>query len=157
MRPDEILARRVAREIETELVSIEQLAKEVTAAPDADDTFALRARGSMLHDFYTGVERVFVRLAEEINGGVPRGEQWHRQLLHDMAIAIPDVRPAVISSELERDLGEFLRFRHVFRNVYGFVLQADRLGALQAKLPAVLARFLSETRVFLSWLVGETG
>jgi hypothetical protein len=155
VRPDEILARRVAGEVETELASIERLAQELTAAPKSDDTFALRARGSVLHDFYTGVERVFVRLAEEINGGVPRGERWHRQLLHDMAIEIPAVRPAVISSELEGDLGEFLRFRHVFRNVYGFVLQADRLGALQAKLPAVLERFLTEVRAFLSWLVGE--
>jgi hypothetical protein len=154
VRPDEILARRVAQEIDVELRSIERLADELQSAPTGDDTFALRARASILHDFYTGVERVFVRLAEEINGGVPRGEHWHRQLLTDMAIAIPEVRPAVISGELADELAEFLRFRHVFRNVYGFVLQADRLGALQAKLPGVLESFLREVRGFMTWLAG---
>ncbi|MFW5686300.1 MAG: hypothetical protein ACOC0O_06575 [Spirochaetota bacterium] len=155
MRPDEVLARRVAREIETELESIERLSGELAHAPDSDDTFALRARGSIIHDFYTGVERVFVRLAEEVNGGVPHGDHWHRQLLHDMEIEIPDVRPAVISAALAHDLDEFLRFRYVFRNVYGFVLQPDRLRALQAKLPTVLARFLAEVRRFLAWLSGR--
>ena len=154
MRPDEILARRVAQEVDVELRSIERLAEELQSAPTGDDTFALRARASILHDFYTGVERVFVRLAEEINGGVPRGDNWHRQLLTDMAIAIPEVRPAVISGELADELAEFLRFRHVFRNVYGFVLQADRLGALQAKLPGVLERFLREVRGFMTWPAG---
>ncbi len=155
MRPDEVLAKRVASEIQVELESIERLARELAGAPATDETFALRARGSILHDFYTGVERVFVRLAEEINGGVPRGEHWHRQLLQDMALPISDVRPAVISAELEQDLAEFLRFRHVFRNGYGFVLQGDRLGALQQKFPAVLEQFLSETRRFQSWLAGQ--
>jgi hypothetical protein len=154
VRPDEVLARRVAREIELEIESINRLRSELASAPAGDDTFALRARGSILHDFYTGVERVFVRLAEEINGGVPRGDQWHRQLVQDMAIAIPDVRPAVISTALAEELGEFLRFRHVFRNVYGFVLQADRLGSLQKKMPGVLEWFVTEIRVFLAWLTG---
>lgn len=154
MKPDEVLARRVAREIELELESIGRLQGELESAPGGDDTFALRARGSILHDFYTGVERVFVRLAEEINGGVPRGDQWHRQLVRDMSIAIPDVRPAVISPELAEELGEFLRFRHVFRNVYGFVLRADRLESLQQQMPDVLERFVNEMRTFLAWLTG---
>ena len=121
MRPDEVLARRVAREIELEIESINRLRSELASAPAGDDTFALRARGSILHDFYTGVERVFVR-------------------------------PAVISTALAEELGEFLRFRHVFRNVYGFVLQADRLGSLQKKMPGVLEWFVTEMRVFLAWL-----
>ena len=155
MTPDEVLARRVASEIEVELQSIKRLGEELIAAPNTDDTFGLRARGSILHDFYTGAEHIFVRLAEEINGGVPRGDQWHRQLLHDMAIPVPDVRPAVISADLAEELGEFLRFRHVFRNVYGFVLKADRLAALQEKLPRVLDEFLTEIREFISMLAGS--
>jgi len=152
VRPDETLARRVARELEVELESIRRLAGELAAAPRTDDTFALRARGSILHDFYTGAERLFVRLAEEVNGGVPRGDHWHRRLLQDMAIDIPGVRPAVISPELESDLSEFLRFRPVFRNVYGFVLRADRLEALERKLPVVLSRLVHEVAAFASWL-----
>ena len=72
-----------------------------------------------------------------------------------MAMAIPAVRPAIIASELEQELAEFLRFRHLFRNVYGFVLRADRLRALQEKAPAVLLRLVDEIRAFLTWLTGE--
>ncbi|MCY4123520.1 MAG: hypothetical protein OXG72_21645, partial [Acidobacteria bacterium] len=96
MTPERAFARRLAAEIEHELEGLEQLGEEVAAAPlDDDNTFALRARGSMLHDFYGGIERVFVRIAEELDGGVPHGEQWHRQMLTDMSLEIPGVRPAV--------------------------------------------------------------
>ena len=72
-----------------------------------------------------------------------------------MAMTTPAFRPAIIASELEQELAEFLRFRHLFRNVYGFVLRADRLRALQEKAPAVLLRLVDEIRAFLTWLTGE--
>ena len=72
MTLDEAFTRRLAAEIEHELQGLDALRDELAAAPPSDDTFALRARGSVLHDFYGGVERIFVRIAEELNGGVPR-------------------------------------------------------------------------------------
>ena len=100
MTPDEAFARRLAAEIEHELEHLEQLREELAAAPRDDDTFTLRARGSVLHDVYSGIERVFVRLAEELDGGVPQGEQWHRRIITDMSLEIPEVRPAVIEPDL---------------------------------------------------------
>jgi hypothetical protein len=150
-----MLARRLAAEVEAELSSLLRLGQELSSAPTDCDTFSLRARASILHDFYTGVERIFVRIAEELNGGVPRSEQWHRQILHDMTLELQDVRPAVITSQLAAELGEFLRFRHVFRNVYGFVLEADRMRPLQECLVGVLDRFLIEIRMFNAWMLGE--
>jgi len=156
--PERAFARRLAAEIEHELEGLEQLGEEVAAAPlDDDNTFALRARGSMLHDFYGGIERVFVRIAEELDGGVPHGEQWHRQMLTDMSLEIPGVRPAVIERDLARQLGDYLRFRHVFRNVYGSLLEAGRLRPLEEKLPDVLAAFRTQIRAFLAWAVGGSG
>ena len=155
MTPDEAFARRLAAEIEHELERLEQLGEEFAAAPRNDDTFALRARGSMLHDFYGGIERVFVRIAEEIDGGVPQGEQWHRQIVTNMSLEIPDVRPAVIEPDLARELGGYLRFRHVFRNVYGSLLEAERMHPLEERLPGVLATFLKQIRRFLAWAVGN--
>ena len=154
MTLDEAFARRLAAEIEHELQGLDALREELAAAPRNDDTFTLRARGSMLHDFYSGIERVFVRIAEELNGGVPQGEQWHRQIVTDMALDIPDVRPAVIDAALAEELGDFLRFRHVFRNVYGSLLQAERMRPLEERLPAVLAAFRRQVRAFLAWMVG---
>ncbi|MYD85505.1 MAG: hypothetical protein F4137_00475 [Acidobacteria bacterium] len=155
MTPERAFARRLAAEIEHELARLEQLRKELATAPSADDTFTLRARGSMLHDFYSGIERVFVRIAEELNGGVPQGEQWHRQIVTDMSLEIPGVRPAVIDAALAEELADYLRFRHVFRNVYGSLLQAERMRPLEERLPRVLAAFLTQVRTFLAWMTGE--
>lgn len=157
MTPDEAFVRRLAAEIEHELGRLEQLRDELAAAPRADDTFTLRARGSMLHDFYSGIERVFVRIAEELNGGVPQGEQWHRQIITDMSLEIPGVRPAVIEADLARQLADYLRFRHVFRNVYGSLLEAERMRPLEERLPAVLATFRAQVRAFLAWTVSDPG
>ena len=155
MTPDEAFARRLAAEIEHELERLVELQNELATAPHGDDTFTLRARGSVLHDFYSGVERVFVRIAEELNGGVPQGEQWHRQIVTDMSLEIPGVRPAAIDAALAEELGGYLRFRHVFRNVYGSLLRADRMRPLEERLPHVLTAFLTQIRAFLTWIVGD--
>lgn len=149
-----MLARRLAAEIEAELAALASLANERRAAPTGTDTYSLRARASILHDFYTGVERILMRSAEELNGGVPRGEQWHRQLLKDMTLALAEIRPPVITEELAEGLGEYLRFRHVFRNVYDFVLDAERMRPLEEGFDAVLERFVAQIRAFIAWMVG---
>lgn len=151
MRPDEMLARRLARELEREIEDLTRLGDELHEAPGGDDTYSLRARGSILHDFYSGIERVLIRIAEELNGGVPRGAGWHRQLLEDMELEIPDVRPAVVSHGLREQLNEFLRFLHV----YGFVLQAERMATLEQEFDAVPDRFVSEMRSFVAWMLGR--
>ena len=150
---EEVLARRLAAEIESELASLSALGEELANAPRQDDIYSLRARGSILHDFYNGVERVFVRIARELNGGVPRGDQWHRDLVDDMTLDIPEVRPAVIDRSLARTLGEYLRFRHVFRNVYGGVLEAERMASLEKRLPGTLAAFRDRVETFVAWML----
>jgi len=34
-----------------------------------------------LHSFYSGAERLFEAIANELDGGLPKGEAWHRELL----------------------------------------------------------------------------
>ena len=53
--------------------------------------------------------------------------------------------------------GDYLRFRQVFRNVYGSLLEAGRLRPLEEKLPDVLAAFRTQIRAFLAWAVGGSG
>lgn len=153
MRLKEVLARRLAAEIESELASLSALGEELANAPQQDDIYSLRARGSILHDFYNGFERVFIRIAPVLNGGIPRGDQWHRDLVDDMTLDIPEVRPAVIDQGLARTLGEYLRFRHVFRNVYGGVLEAERMASLEKRLPETLAAFRDRVETFVAWML----
>lgn len=155
MKLEEVLVRRLAAEIESELDSLDALQREIAQAPHGADSYSRRARGSILHDFYSGVERVFVRVARELNGGVPQAEQWHRELVNNMTLAIPKVRPALIDPALAADLLEYLRFRHVFRNVYGTALEADRMRSLEEKLPPTLCAFRRQVSAFLHWMLDD--
>ena len=106
-----------------------------------------RIVGSILHDFYTGIERIFRRIAEEVDGGVPAGEGWHRELLEVMSLELEGVRPAVLSGKLMRKLDEYLRFRHLFRNIYGFELEPRRLKSL--------AKGMNKTLMALKKAIGK--
>ena len=65
------------------------------------------------------------------------------------------MRPAVLDPALAEALGAYLRFRRLFRNVYGSVIEAERLHPLEERLPATLAAFRERIRAFLSWMLGS--
>ena len=155
MKPEQAFAHRLAAEIDSELEALAALGEEFADTPKGNETHSVRARGSILHDFYNGVERVFLRIARELNGGVPRGEQWHRDLIGDMALTIPGLRPAVIDDDLALVLGEYLRFRHVFRNVYGGLSDVQRMASLEERLPETLAAFRHRIGGFVCWMLGH--
>ncbi|MGI6649362.1 MAG: hypothetical protein ACOX5W_09980 [Bacillota bacterium] len=115
-----------------------------------NDTFTLRGIGSVLHDFYVSVENIFKLIAREIDDKVPTGDNWHKELLNQMLLNIPEIRPALVSRPTGLKLEEFRAFRHVFRNVYGFNLAGDRLFALLRKFPETAEQFEQEILQFLA-------
>lgn len=139
---------------------LEQVARVVAEAAQARADFAdrepplreLRGIGDIVHDFYTGAERVFEKIAPELNGGVPAGPAWHRELLQNMTLDLPSVRPPVLREATARALDEFLRFRHLFRNVYGFELAWPRLRALLERLPNAWRALDEDLERFLAFL-----
>ena len=145
---------RVVSEIEEELGNIERLLSELNEHQKEEprNSFYLRAVGSIFHDFYCGVERIFERIAEELNGGIPEGENWHIQLLKDMTLQIEEVRPAVISKELVAELKGYLEFRHRFRNIYGFELEWDKMKGLKETMPGIAERFKKEIKEFIAFM-----
>ena len=145
---------RVVSEIEEELGNIERLLSELNEhqKDEPRNSFYLRAVGSIFHDFYCGVERIFERIAEELNGGIPEGENWHIQLLKDMTLQIEEVRPAVISKELVAELKGYLEFRHRFRKIYGFELEWDKMKGLKETMPGVAERFKREIQDFIEFM-----
>jgi hypothetical protein len=52
-----------------------------------------------LHSFYSGLERLFELIARLVDGNLPDGETWHRDLLQQMSQDQPRIRPSVISQE----------------------------------------------------------
>lgn len=122
----------------------------ITTIPSS---FELRGLGSLLHDFYTAIEDVFEVIVGDVNGNLPEGTTWHKELLVKMSIPIPNLRPAVISEELRWKLDEYLRFRHVFRNVYGYLLDWKRIRPLLENLNSVYQQFTREVAAFRSFLI----
>lgn len=151
--------RILAAELRQELENLDRLAEELGPLLPSDPQTkppapSVRAIGSIIHDFYNGVEKVFRRVAQEIDEEVPKGESWHLDLLQRMAIEVPEVRPALISRELAETLSEYLRFRHLFRNVYSFQIRWDRFAHLARGMKETLQQFRSELKSFVSFLQG---
>ena len=148
--------RRLAEEIEQELGRMGDLVAE--AGPLADQAFTpsssydLRAGGGILHDFYTGAERSFERIARIVDEHVPSDEQWHRTLLAQMAAPYPDRRLPVISAAIRDDLDRYLRFRHRFRNIYGPDLDWSRMVGLLHTLEATHRALSAELGAFCAYL-----
>jgi hypothetical protein len=89
----------------------------------------LSALATFLHSFYSGIENSLKRIAFEIDGGVPSGDAWHRQLLSSMTNAT-DLRPSVLSNTLYREMSEYLAFRHFFRQAYSFHFDWYKMAGL---------------------------
>jgi hypothetical protein len=146
---------RLAAVLRAEIDRVDRLVSEAAQAVGPFRTrvpgrLELRGLGDIVHDFYTGAERIFERVAPELNGGVPEGRSWHRDLLESMTVALPGIRPPVLRPEVARSLDEYLRFRHLFRNTYGYELEWSRLRPLfdnldrtWSELRADLVRFLA--------------
>ena len=147
-------------DLDLEKQNLERLVSELTQLLQTlkgKATFTeVRAAGSILHDFYTGLEKIFERIALIVDGGMPEGEDWHIQLLRRMAVPVPERRPAVMSKELTETLAEYLRFRHLFRNIYGFELEWERLQKLVEKLPSVYKDLESDLKKFRDFLAQIT-
>ena len=153
MTRDNIALVRIRKEIEQKLQSIERVVSEYASIPaDTEGWVVLRTRASLLHDFYTGIERICTRIAQELNGGIPQTEQWPHALLQDMTLDLDEIRPPILSEELYRDLLPYLKFRHLFRNLYGFELEWEKMKELDRHFPDISARWFGEIRTFLEWM-----
>ena len=113
----------VVGRIEQELNNLSRIIPRIEQAVQAvqrgnpDQDFYLDSIALNLHGFYAGAEKIFHYIATHVDHSVPQGTQWHRELLNQMNVAAPPVRSAVLSAETIFCLEEYLRFRHVVRNI----------------------------------------
>lgn len=119
--------------------------KKINGSPT---TLELRGIGSILHDFYTGMEQLLEHIASELDGELPIGAYWHTQLLGRMTSEIESVRPAVLSPDLADALRPYLRFRHLFRNIYGTQLRWELCRGLATEMEDVWEKFHEEMEGF---------
>ena len=154
MHPEELLElrddlRRERQRLARLVASLADLLPRLAAGGETVEAAALR-----LHSFYTGVERALLLVSRTVNGGTPRqGEGWHRRLLERMAMAT-ELRPAVLREPTQRSLQEYLRFRHLVRNLYSDELRPEPIAVLLRELPAVWKALEADLVSLEGWLEG---
>ncbi|MBE0477820.1 hypothetical protein IBX65_01705, partial [Candidatus Aerophobetes bacterium] len=112
----------------------------------------IRTSASILHDFYSGIEKIFEKIALVIDNNLPFEGSWHIEVLSQMAKPLAGIRPQIISENLFEKLKEYLKFRHLSRHIYGFELKWERFKPLLYSIPQVLTEFKEDIREFMDFL-----
>ena len=123
------LADRIRQElsdVERVVVRVSRAAQAARHRPEDQDLY-IDAAALNLHDFYSGLERIFYQIATTVDGNLPNDREWHRDLLQQMQTDLPDWRHPVLSAEVGQAIDGFLRFRHVVRNVHAIQFDPDRV------------------------------
>jgi hypothetical protein len=155
--PSAVALLGLAVDIEAELEQLKHLANDIAAVQVEIRCDPGHARlfyenlALKLHNFYTGCERIFNLIVAELNGAPLSGYDWHQRLLERMAVVWED-RPPLLTRETVRQLREYLGFRHVVRNLYGYELDTERIERLVERYPAVWQAFYTEVKRFADWL-----
>lgn len=151
-RPGAVLSGRII----SELKELSLLAERIIIGWDKygknHDDYYLDSVALNLHGFYSSVERIFERIAITIDDTVPSGANWHQELLNQMTIEVPGIRPAVISSKVKDQLEEYRGFRHIVRNVYAYHFNPEKIENLVAGLTLLFSKFDAELKSFADFL-----
>lgn len=139
--------RQEANELDHALTIIQRHWQSSKTAVDQDAY--LNSVALNLHGFYSGLERIFELIAVDLDGVKLGGEHWHTELLRQMSLDLPQVRPPVLSRETAERLDNYRKFRHLIRNIYTTNLVPSELEKLVVALPPLW----SQTRDQLSALV----
>ena len=146
---DDSLKRLIDRELNEIHILLERADNLLKVDPDGEPTFErLAALSQVLISFYTGLERIFERVARRIDHSLPQGERWHTDLLHQVARPT-DERLALISEETRQSLREYLAFRHHSRHAYAHHLEWPRMKDLVIRVSDTWDRVRSEIQRFI--------
>jgi len=122
---------------------------------EAPDLLQKTVMANILHSFYTGIEKIFERIAKEIDKNVPTGNKSHQELLNNMYVK-NNIRKAVINEEIYLLLNEYMKFRHFFRHAYSFQLNWAKMKPLAETLFDIWENLKRQLLSFISVLEKET-
>ena len=148
------MAEKVVSQVQFEIGQIDQLFESYAdllerVQKNAPDLVEVTAVAAVLHSFYNGLENIWLSIAKGMDGDVPAGPQWHRDLLTRMTQPTA-TRGPVLTAEAARRLADYLGFRHFYRHSYSFFLEWDELERLVTPLADVWAWTREELQRFLA-------
>lgn len=156
MSQEAILAIRIRAELAEIAQVVARTQRLLGKAIDRNDDDYYDGVALNLHSFYTAIERILEDIARDVDGALPTGSQWHRDLLVQMSAEFPDVRPAVLQRSSRLCLNEYRALRHVIRNVYTFNLKPSRLQELVTMLPSCYQSLVQDLETFCRFLEAIT-
>lgn len=135
---------KVCAELEGDWKQVElHLAEAVTV-----DAYAGKLERShvavSLQRAYQSLENLILRVERAVGREPTRGDDWHKTVLAEASQYVPGIRPALFSSETERDWQELRAFRHFF--IHGSVITVDLDAQRLADNVKRLARAVDATR-----------
>ena len=137
--------------IDRTIGSIMELLQEIEVATPHHRKFFEELTAKKLAEVYSGIERIFERIANEIDKQLSKGERWHTDLLTQMAERCPE-RPSVISEGTQQKLGQLLRFRHKVNNLYGDDLIYEKAEAHAMSITELFTSVSEDLDTFISFL-----
>ncbi len=148
------LIQRIADErtkIDRTIGSIMELLQEIEVATPHHRKFFEELTAKKLAEVYSGIERIFERIANEIDKYLPQGERWHTDLLAQMTDGRPE-RPPVISEGTQQRLRQLLRFRHKVNNIYGTELIYEKAKEHAKSITELFTAVSEELDTFIAFL-----
>jgi predicted nucleotidyltransferase len=135
--------------------NIEALTTVLTQVETVPEVFVTPTLASYIADFYTGCEHLSERVAVTLDGGLPKGDNWHELLLRQVAEVGGEDRPPLWAGSLLLELDEYRKFRHLVRHTYNVQLKPERVLALAQNVQPVFAKIQGAIAFFSEWLVGQ--
>ncbi len=155
----EMNRKRLTQRINDELTAINETLARIHRGLDNIEVVPIEFRefientiATDLADVYKGIERIFERIAREVDTHVPTGAEWHKNLLAQMAAQRPE-RVPVISEQTFLRLEALLSFRHVVNNIYGEKLIYEKTEPHAKSIEALFANVSQDLRTFTNSLV----
>ncbi len=150
----EMNRKRLTQRINDELVKIDATVSDIAKALIDIDVLPVAARpyieesiANKLADVYNGVERIFERIAREVDTAMPTGSRWHKDLLAQMTTQRPERGP-VISEGTSVQLEGLLEFRHKVNNIYDRELNYEMTEPHAKSIDALLADVSQDLKTF---------
>ena len=159
----EMNRKRLTQRINNELAKIETTVNGIAKAledfevlPTAAKAYIEESIAKKLADVYNGIERIFERIAREVDMHIPTGSRWHKNLLAQMAEQRAE-RPPVISENTFSRLEKLLEFRHKFNNIYAEELVYEKTQSHAKSTDELFANVCQEFNTFTDFLVKREG
>lgn len=117
-----------------------------------DNEERMESLAYQLHNLYCAFEDLMTIVANSFENQIYESPNWHTILLRRMTQDIPNIRPALFSSDCYSLLNELRAFRHLFRHAYSYQIDQDKLDIVIKKAIKLQNLYKNDIQRFIDLL-----